>query len=457
MPAEASRLYPEGASGRSSQPRQISGISSGRPLHNLPAAPTNFIGRTAELADLSDLLQRADVRLVTLTGPGGTGKTRLSLEAGRDALGHFSHGVYFIDLAPIRDPALIVTTTAHTIGIREGGGRPLLENLTDFLTNKRMLLIFDNFEQIIDAAPALAEILSASAGVKALVTSRIALQLRGEHEYLVSPLRTPRDVRQALAEMLEYEAVALFRQQASSVQPDFDLTEANSAAVVEICQRLDGLPLAIEIAAARIKMLTPEALLKRLDQRLKLLVGGARDLPDRQQTLRRTIDWSYELLKTQEQILFARLGIFSGGFTLEAAEGVCNLAGELDVFSGIESLINNSLLRQVQSVSAEPRFDMLQTLREYALEKAMEAGELAELHAAHCDYFTRLAGGVIGTGVFGSESASWLQRFEEEHDNFRVALSWALEQGEEGVFPVVSMMWSLDLVLVPLRPLERGQ
>ncbi len=322
-----------------------------------------------------------------------------------------------------------------------------------------MLLIFDNFEQITGAAPALAEILSAAEGTKALVTSRIALQLRGEHEYPVSPLRTPRGSNQTLAETLAYEAVALFRQQAQNVAPRFEITEDNSAAVVEICQRLDGLPLAIEIAAARIKMLPPQALLKRLDQGLQLLVGGPKDLPDRQQTLRRTIDWSYELLKPEEQTLFTRLGIFAGGFTLEAAEGVCNPAGELDVFTGIESLINNSLLAPGSTRSAtEPRFDMLQTLREYALEKAMETGQLAELQASHCNYYTQLAAGVASGELFSKSSVIWLQLFEEEHDNFRIALvlgPWSKEEGWH--LPGGYHADCVDLVLVPLRPLERGQ
>jgi predicted ATPase len=439
MPIEATQLYSGGEFG--------SGVGSGTALasssmkapSNLPVPATNFIGREAALEDIIGLLLQSQVRLVTLTGPGGTGKTRLGLEVGRTMLEHFPHGVYFIDLAAIRDPDLVVTTAAHTIGIREGGGRSPLENMKDYLANKEMLLLFDNFEQIVGAAPVVAELLAAAPGVKALVTSRIALRLRGEHEYPIPPLSTPSDTGQPLTETLEYEAVALFRQQAQSVQPQFEITEENNTAVIEICRRLDGLPLAIEIAAARIKILPLEALRRRLDQSLTLLVGGAKDLPDRQQTLRRTIDWSFELLEAEEQSLFTRLGVFAGGFTLEAAESICNPTGEIDVFSGIETLLNSSLLRQVKSVSDEPRFDMLQTIRDYALEKAEGAGITEELHRAHCEYFAGLTTGELRAGIYSAQSVMWLQRFDEEHDNCRAALSWAL-QHEEGIPLAVTMI-----------------
>ena len=253
-----------------------------------------------------------------------------------------------------------------------------------------MLLIFDNFEQVTGAAEDISLLLAATPGLKALVTSRIPLHLRGEQEYPVSPLSMPKETPPSLDETLEYESVALFRQQARAVQPRFEISEQNRAEVVEICRRLDGLPLAIEIAAARIRMLKPAAILKRLDSRLNLLVGGLADLPDRQQTLRQTIDWSYQLLQPDIQDLFVRLGVFSGGFSLEAAEEVCNLSGKIDIFSGIEFLLDNSLLRQVQSVNEEPRFDMLQTIREFAIEKAEEAGVVDEVRWAHCEYFSAL-------------------------------------------------------------------
>jgi predicted ATPase len=396
-----------------------------------------------ELKEVTELLHRADVRLVSLTGPGGTGKTRLGLEVGRALLNQFPHGVYFVDLAQINEPSLVAATTAHTIGIREGGGQPPLDTLKDYLAQRDMLLIFDNFEQVTEASSAVSELLSAAPRVKVLVTSRIPLQLRGEHEYPVSPLAMPPDTSQSLDEILDYESIALFRQQSRAVKPGFELTEENRAAVVEICRRLDGLPLAIEIAAARIKMLTPQALIKRLDQSLDLLVGGAKDMPDRQQTLRRTIDWSFKLLEPWVQDLFTRLGVFSGGFTLEAAEEICKPLGEIDVFSGVELLLNNSLLRQVQSVSEEPRFDMLQTIREYALEKAAKDDKMDELHWAHCNYFTHLSGTGMGGGTYGPEAEMWLKRFDEEHDNFRLALSWALDHPKDGINPVIVMMTQL--------------
>ena len=439
MPGEASQLYVEGQH-RVVSKNGVSFLSTPqKATHNLPVSPTNFIGRTVELSELTDLLQKPEIRLVSLTGPGGTGKTRLSLEAGRALLDCFSNGVYFVDLAQISDPSLVLSTIAHTLGIREGGGQPTLEKLKDYLGSKEMLLIFDNFEQVTAAAPDVAELLAAAPGIKVIVTSRILLQLRGEQEYPVSPLGIPGDEEQSLEKLLGYESVALFQQQAKSVQPRFEITDENLSAVVEICRRLDGLPLAIEIAAARIRMLPPRAILKRLDQSLSLLIGGPKDLPIRQQTLRQTIDWSHKLLDADEQILFSRLGVFAGGFTLDAAEEICT-GLDIDVFSGIETLLNNSLLRQVKSVSDEPRFDMLLTIREYALEKAEETGIMDELRWAHCGYFTQMAEQNFGEGIYGSDSALWLKRYKEEHDNIRAALSWALDHPEKGLQMMIAMM-----------------
>jgi predicted ATPase len=457
LPTEASQIYAENQIGGISGTADIQASTSSKKLNNLPAPPTNFIGRKTELAEVIGLLKQSKVRLVSLTGPGGTGKTRLGLEVGRALLDQFPHGVYFVDLAQISDPTLVATTTAHTIGIREGGGRPPLETLKDYLAVKDILLIIDNFEQVTEAASELSQLLASAPGVKALVTSRVSLQIRGEQEYPVSPLEMPPDAIQSLAETLEIDSVALFRQQARAVNPRFEITEENRDSVAAICRRLDGLPLAIEIAAVRLRVLTPKALLNRLDHSLNTLIGGAKDLPDRQRTLRRTIDWSYDLLEPEEQTIFTRLSIFSGGFTLDAAEEICKPMGELDVFSGVEALLNNSLLRQVRSVSDEPRFDMLQTIREYALEKASEAGMKTEVQWAHCNYFSQLAVGGIGLGIFGPESVLWLQRFDEEHDNYRGALSWALQNLSEGIHLAIAMMTQLNWFWYRYGYLQEGR
>ena len=394
--------------------------------NNLPAPATQFIGREDEIEQISTLLMRPEVHLVTLTGPGGAGKTRLCLEVGHRLLDQFAHGVFFVDLAPLVDPGLTATTIARSMGIREGGGRPPLENLLDYLADKEMLLILDNFEQIIAGAIIVSQLLAAAPKIKTLVTSRIALDLRGEHENPILSLRSPKsDTHLTPQQLLEYEAVRLFVERAKAIRPAFELNPKNADAVLGICRRLDGLPLAIEIAAARIRILAPEAILTRLDQSLKLLVGGAKDLPSRQQTLRSTIDWSYDLLAEEEKILLARLSVFVGGFTLESAEAVCNAAGDLDILDGVETLIRNNLLRQVDSISDEMRFDMLVTIREYAIEKLSEMGALPELRHSHAAYFGQQSE-VLDAMIYGQESPFWLKRIDEEHDNFRAALTYGL-------------------------------
>jgi predicted ATPase len=408
--------------------------------HNLPSTLTNFIGRRDEVDELQELLLGEDVRLVTLTGPGGTGKTRIALEVAQRMLDEFHAGVTFVDLSGISDPGLVIPTIAHTLGIREGGSQDTIEKLKTYLANKDILLILDNFEQVLDAAMDIAELLSAVPDPTVLATSRIPLQLRGEHEYPVSPLDTPPDDKLALHETISFDAVALFIHRAKAVKPDFEAIPSNQASIAEICRRLDGLPLAIEIAAARVKLLTPEALLGRLDQALKFLVSQAKDIPDRQQTLQGTIDWSYQLLGSDAQRLFTRLGIFSGGFSLEAAEAICSDLEDLDVFMGIEALINNSLIRQVSSVTEQPRFDMLQTIREFALEKATEAGILDDLHRAHSEYFIQLADGGMESGIYGPDSALWMRIYEQEHDNYRQVMAWMLEHLDEVTFELLAVL-----------------
>jgi len=395
---------------------------------NLPAPPTPIVGRERELADVSALLAQDAVRLVTLTGPGGTGKTRLSLEVGHALRPRFPHGVYFVDLAPITDPGLVASTIAHTMGIREGGDQPVFDNLKEYLAGRQICLILDNLEQVISAAPVVAGLLGTAARVKALATSRIPLQIRGEREYPVDTLRVPPPGVESVEELAEYEAVRFFVRQAQAARPSFELADDNAAAVAGICRRLDGLPLALEIAAARVRMLPPPALLKRLDQSMKLLVGGAADLPTRQQTVRNAVDWSYTLLTPEEQLLFARLGVFVGGFTLESAEAVCNPDGALDVFGGIEALVRNSLVRATEGPGEEPRFDMLLTIRDYALEKLEEAGEVTAFRAAHADHFGRRAMEEWAL-LYGSRALETILRAQADHDNFRATIGFSLEPG----------------------------
>ena len=317
--------------------------------NNLPLQPSPLIGREKEVSEICERLSRPEVRLLTLTGAGGTGKTRLGLQAAAELTEEFEDGVFFVSLAAVHDAEFVVPAVAGTFGVKEAGGQPLLESLEDYLGEKYMLLVVDNFEQVLEAALAVSELLSAAPNLKVLATSRIPLRLSGEHEYAVPPLALPDPERLPTVERLtHYEAVRLFVERAQAAKADFSVTNHNAPAVAEICYRLDGLPLAIELAAARIKVLSPQKILERLSNRLKLLTGGARDLPERQRTLRSTIEWSYGLLEEGEKVLFARLSVFAGGRTLEAIEAVCDAEGELpvDVLDGVESLVNESLLRQ---------------------------------------------------------------------------------------------------------------
>ncbi|MEJ2147796.1 MAG: tetratricopeptide repeat protein, partial [Acidobacteriota bacterium] len=410
---------------------------------NLPIPLTGLVGRTSERVELTTMVMSPELRLLSLTGPGGTGKTRLAIETARKLQDQFADGVYFVDLAPITDPDLVTTTIAHAMGVREAGVRASLETLKEVLAQRERLLVLDNVEQVVAAGKDLSEILASSPGLKILVTSRIPLHLRGEREYPVLPLSVPPEAGVPLSEALGYDAVTLFCRQARFVKPSFDLNRDNQDAVMEICRQLDGLPLAIEIAAARVNMLPPQTLLKRLDHRLDLLVGRAQDLPDRQQTMRGTIDWSFDLLDPSSKAIFTRLGVFAGGFTLDAAETLCRPMDAEEVFSGVETLLDNSMLRQVDSVGDEPRFEMLQTLREYALEQAEAEGVVEELRRVHCGYFTQMTLENKGVGVFGAESGFWLKRYEEEHDNFRLALTWAFDHPQTGAQSAIAMMSQL--------------
>ena len=422
LPTDVEHLYSADQSGTASPGKPL----AKKPADNLPAQPTPFIGRTTQIAALKELILHPDVRLVTLIGPGGTGKTRLSLQVAQEALDHFPQGVFFVPLSDDTDENQFIFRLAHQLEVREGG-RPLLENLKDYLRDRRVLLLLDNFEQLLRAAHVVTELLAAAPQLKIMVSSRIALQLRGEQEYPVPSLDLPPSNQPLTVEDLAgNEAIQLFVARARAVQPSFALTKDNASAIAEICSRLDGLPLALELAAARVKLLPPQAILSRLDNRFKLLTSGARDLPARHQTLRNTLEWSYSMLNDQEKTLYARLSVFVGGFTLEAAEAVCNTENELDILEGLTSLVNNSLLRQAE-VNGEPRFDMLETIRAYALERLAERGEMEALRKQHAEYFGEVIANQMGFfQLYTANALHWLNWLEREHDNIRATLTWNL-------------------------------
>ncbi len=396
---------------------------------NLPAQATSFVGREREAAEARRLL--VSTRLLTLTGPGGTGKTRLSIKVAGEVLDRFRDGVFLTELAPITDPELVVPTIAGTLGVREEPDRPAIETLKEYLRERQLLLVLDNFEQVVDAAPAIRELLAAAPRVSMLVTSREVLHLAGEQEFPVPPLALPDPAHlPPLASLSAFDAVALFIQRARAVRPDFAVTNANAPAVAEICARLDGLPLAIELAAARVKLLPPDAILARLERRLAFLTSAARDLPVRQQTLRGAIDWSHDLLDEVERTLFRRLAVFVGGCDFEAAEAVCNPAGELgiDTLDGLGSLLDKSLIRQEETEHGEPRFRMLETIREYGLERLADADDAAEIRRRHATFFLTLAE-EAEADLTSTRGPVWMDRLEHEHDNIRAVLRWSQTAG----------------------------
>jgi predicted ATPase/class 3 adenylate cyclase len=402
-----------------------------RRTHNLPIQPTLLLGREKQEAALSGFLRRGDARLVTVTGAGGIGKTRLALQVAAEVLEDFPDGVWLVRLSRLTDPELVLPTIAQTIGVKEAPGQPIVQTLGEYLHAKQLLLLLDNFEQIVSAAPVVGKLLEDTPGLRILATSRVPLRLRGEQEYPLVPLPLPDPSHLPTAERLtQYAAVALFVERAAAVRPDFLVTDTNAPAIAEICARLDGLPLAIELAAARVKLLSPEALLSRLSSQLQVLTGGARDLEARQQTMRATIGWSVALLGPVEQVLFRRLAVFAGGGTLEATQAVC-VAPEgveplgLDLLDGLGALVDQSLVQQREEGNV-PRFGMLQVIREFALEQLMKSDEATAVWRAHTAYYLSLAER-LEPQLSGPDQVELLTLLEREHDNLRAVFDRSLK------------------------------
>lgn len=402
---------------------------------NLPAQLTSFVGREREVREILALL--AKTRLLTLTGPGGTGKTRLALYVAEEVLVRYPDGAFLADLASMADPTLVPSAVARALGVTEGGSRPILDTLKDHLAGKHLLLLVDNFEQVAEAAPVIEDLLGSAPELTVLVTSRTPLSVGGEQEYLVPPLEPPdTENLPELPTLREMDAVRLFTERAASVAPRFEMTEENASAIATIVARLDGLPLAIELAATQIKLLSPEEIASRLDERLTAVGSGPRTAPDRQRTLWDAIAWSYQLLEEPERRLFDRLSVFSGGWTIEAAEEVCEPDGlGLDLLGGLASLVDHSLVRRVETPDAGSRFSMLETIRAFGREQLRARGEDPAIVRRHGEHFLGLA---LEAEPHLESDPAWLVRCEAEHDNIRAALRWAIAAGEADLCQVAA-------------------
>ena len=409
------------------QPERLPGSVKGHPTTNLPIPRNPLIGRQVELNAVCELLQHDDVALVTLTGAGGTGKSRLAIQVGLENLAQYRDGVYLVGLESISDSELVIPAIADTLGLRDSpGSRPLKEMLREYLRDKQILLILDNFEQVVEAAPYVAELLETCPGLMCIVTSRTPLHLRAEKEFPVSPLRYPGPgTISDLNRLSQYPAVELFIQRAQAVKPDFAVNNANAPAVAEICHRLDGLPLAIELAAPRVKLLTPQGLLARLEHRFDILTGGTRDLPERQRTLRTAIDWSYNLLAEKEKTLFKRLSAFSGSWTLLAAETVCDIQGDIapEIDDALAALIDNNMVLQLSETDDQPRFGMLSTIHDYAAEKLNEDAQTDTIYLQQAQFFLDFVTRVEPL-IRSSERVKWQQVMQDEFTNIRGLLEW---------------------------------